>query len=175
MARPHVAVALLAAAAIACASYDDHREYRAAHPGWEPSFPRDLVALDELLAIVHAPPGARSTTAIVTRVVVLGLGTDPWERISLRKIRAGSFVPDPGRLYVVAARLQCLWTAAYTGTGDDDRRASGALVWYLVRDDRLLAYEHTRFLERCDTRDLVKGSVQTVPGFAQTLREHLDR
>jgi hypothetical protein len=175
MARLLVAVVVLAAVAIACATYDDYREYRAAHPGWEPTFPRDVVALDELLAIVHAPPEGRNTTAIVTHVVVLGLGTDPWEEISLAEIRSGTFVPVPGRLYVVAARSQCLWSAVHTSTDGDDRRATGALVWYMLRDDRLLAYEHTRFLERCKTADLAKGSVQSVRGFETTVREHLDR
>jgi hypothetical protein len=168
-----VAVALMSGTT-ACASYDDYREYSAKHPGWEPGFPRDVVALDELLAIVHAPPAARSTTSIVTRVVVLGLGTEPWEEIPLAEVRAGAFAPDPGRMYVVAARTQCLWTTVYTGQDEDVRRASGALVWYLMRDDRLLAYDHAEFLERCATKDLVKGSVQDVPGFQEAIREHLD-
>jgi hypothetical protein len=170
-----VAVVVLSAAATSCATHDYYRDYRAAHPTWEPSFPRDILAIDELLAIVHAPPVGRNTTAIVTHLAVLGLGTDPWETISLAEIRAGSFVPDPGRLYVVAATAQCLWSSAYTSSDGDDRRASGSFVWYLLRDDRLLAYDHTEFLERCDTVDRVKGSVQNVPGFEQTLREHLDR
>jgi hypothetical protein len=170
-----LAAIALSGAVTACAGYDDYREYRAAHPGWKPGFPRDRMALDELLAIVHAPPAGRNTTAIVTHLVVLGLGTDPWEEISLGEIRAGSFTPDPGRLYVVAARSQCLWTAIHTGTDRDDRRATGSFVWYLLRGDRLLAYEHTEFLERCNTRDLEKGGVHHIRGFEQTLRDHLDR
>jgi hypothetical protein len=170
-----VAVVVLSAAATSCATHDYYRDYRAAHPTWEPSFPRDVVAIDELLAIIHAPPAAPNTTAIVTHLVVLGLGTDPWETISLSEIRSGSFVPEPGRLYVVAARSQCLWSSMHHSRTGFERREARSFVWYLLRDDRLRAYDHTRFSRRCETEDLVKGSVQRVPGFEETLREHLDR
>lgn len=164
---------LLLAAASACAARDDYRAYRAAHPGWEPAFPKGELSLEELFALLHAPTGARNTTLNVTHLRVLGLGTDPWESVPLDRIRAGGFAPDPGRLYVVVARTECTWATLRTGDRGDDYRNWQAYPWYLFRDGRLLAYQHVTFGERCEPDELEKGTVHQIPAFRERLREVL--
>lgn len=165
--------AALAALLCACASHDFYRAYREAHPGWEPGFPRASYTLAELLAVIHAPPAGRNTTAVVTHLRVLGLGTDPWEDVPLAALRAGGFTPDPGRLYVVAANAECLWTMQSHSLGGHSRRTNRSFVWYVLRDDRLLAYDHIAFVERCGISETAKGTLRTLEGFEDRLQELL--
>ncbi len=177
--RRSYAGALALAAALAgllgCATHDFYREYAEAHPGWSPSYPRDEMSLDELIASIHAPPVGRHTTTLVTHFVLLGLGTDPWETIPLASLREGRFAPDPERLYVVAAEAQCSYVSRhYTQErGAFEQHAISHFVWYAIRDEELLAYEHSVFEERCRRVERSRGRLHRIEGFEEKLRRAL--
>ena len=131
--------------------------------------------LDELLASIHAPPKGRHTTILVTHLALLGLGTDPWERIPTAQLRDGSFTPDPERLYVLAAEVQCSYVSRhYTQERDAfEQHALSSFVWYALRNEELLAYEHVVFEERCRKVSRTRGNLSRVEGFEEKLHQAL--
>jgi len=162
-------IALAVATQFSCGgSYYDR--YRSAHPGWEPDFPKVGVPIDETVASLHAPVGHHDTHALVKRLLILGLGTDPWESIPISSLEDGSFKPDPERLYVVVAEIECFWSDRDYGYWTHREVFS----WYLFQELRLAAYRHTVFDRFCRSERQQKGSVHSVPGFEEKLRELLD-
>jgi hypothetical protein len=156
--------ALLAGALFACGT-DYFQAYSRAHPGWRPDYPRESISVAELFASLHAPTAGRNTLVQVTHARVLALGSTPWETIPARAFRDGAFEAEAGRLYVVAARVECSWSRRGLVYGDH------GFVWYVVRDDRLLAYRHVDFEEYCHAERSVRGSVHAVEGFEEKLEE----
>jgi hypothetical protein len=165
---------LVAAVGLGC-GHDFYQAYAEAHPGWSPDFPRDEMPLDELLASIHAPPKGRHTTILVTHLALLGLGTDPWEKIPNEQLRSGSFTPDPERLYVLAAEVQCSYVSHhYTQERDAfEQHALSSFVWYAFRDEQLLGYEHVVFEERCRRVVRKRSNLRQVEGFEEKLRQEL--
>ena len=162
-------IALALATQLSCAgTYYDR--YRSAHPGWEPDFPKLGVGIDEAVASLYAPLDRQNTHALVKRLRILGLGTDPWESIPESSLEDGSFRPDPARLYVVVAEIQCFWSDRRVGYWSHGE----AFAWYLFQELRLAAWRHTIFDRLCRSERKRQGSVHSVPGFEEKLRELLD-
>ena len=167
------AVLALAVVLPSCAGPDYYQLYLSEHPTWQPRFPPESISIDELLAVVHAPATARNTVIVVTHARVLGLGTDPWEVTEPSEVRSGSFHPDPRRLYIVAARRECYWSSMHGSRSGYDRKGWNTFVWYVVRDGRLLAYDHTEFPEHCQPQYETKSGVQAIRGFEDKVWELL--
>jgi hypothetical protein len=154
---------------LSCAStyYD---RYRSAHPGWEPDFPKLGVGVDEAVASLYAPLEHEKTHAIVKRLRILGLGSEPWETIPEAALEDGSFRPDPARLYVVATEIDCFWSDRRVGYWSHGE----AFAWYLFQELRLAAWRHVVFDRFCRSERKRQGSVHSVPGFEEKLRELLE-
>lgn len=159
--------AWLAAALLACGGPSYYEAYRSAHPEWAPEYPREEISVAELFASLHAPLAGRNTLLEVTHARVLALGSAPWETVPGREFQDGAFEADAGRLYVVAARIECHWSRRGLVYRDD------ALVWYVLRDARLLAYRHARFEEYCEVERSVHGGVHAIEGFEEILEERM--
>ncbi len=167
------AVLALAVALPSRAGPDYYQLYQSEHPTWEPRFPRESISIDELLAVVHAPATAPNTVIVVTHVRVVGLGTDPWEVIEPSEVRSGAFRPDPDRLYIIAARRECWWSSLHGSRSGYDRKGRKTFEWYVVRDGRLVAYDHVEFPERCEQEYDSKGRMQAISGFEDKVWELL--
>lgn len=172
---PRLAGALAAACLWLGCGHDYYRAYTAANPGWSPDYPRDAITVDELLASIYAPPTGRHTTVLVARHRVAAIDTDPWEKVKPRALRDGSFAPEPGRPYLVAADLQCSYLARQyvTDRTGFEHYEPSSVVWYVVKDERLLAYEHTVFEERCRRFTKRRGSLGSIEDFDLRLRKTL--
>lgn len=160
-------LALCAVAGLGCVA-DPGGGYAERHPGWVRDFPREEIGLEELLASLTVSNPGRQTLTQVTRWRVLGLGTHPWETIPEARIRAGRFRAAPGRLYVVAAYVECYWSL------HRERRADRAFSWYVLRDAHLLAYRHAEFGEQCERESVIHGSAHGAEGFEEHVRAYLD-
>ena len=144
--------------------------YHAAHPGWAPDFPKLGVGIDEAVASLHAPLDHERAHAVVTRLRILGLGTDPWESIPESALEDGSFRPDPARLYVVVTEIECFWSDRRVGVWTHGE----GFAWYLFQELRLAAWRHTVFDPHCRGSREREGSVHSVEGFEEKLRELLE-
>jgi hypothetical protein len=164
-ARGHATALVLAVTLMhGCASsyYD---VYLAQHPGWTPDLPRHGMGAEEIVASLQAPLERHRTQTQLKRLRLFELGSTPWRNVPLASLEDGSFRPDPARMLVVIAEIQCFWS------NRDLFAYRDAFSWYLVRQGGLVAWRHTAFDEGCEADPEIEGSVHSVPGFEETLRK----
>jgi hypothetical protein len=129
--------AALAFAACAPSAYD---AYRAAHPEWDGAFPTADADLTRTLAALRGTPGRGYTTTV--------------QALQVYELRGGDWIaieppaaPSATASYGVFAALQCV--------ADDGEThfVSSQHNWYLLRDDRLVAWDHHRYASGCNASD----------------------
>jgi hypothetical protein len=137
-----IACALGSLAAIGCASsyYD---EYRAEHPGFDAHLPRVGASLPELLAALHAPDRVETIEAELVRLAIFEVREERWREIPFEAIRSGSFAPSDASDYAVLVGLRCRFEQGLDESGTT--RAG----YYLLPDNRVAAYDHYAFRDRC--------------------------
>jgi hypothetical protein len=140
------ALALAGAAAsfaLACQSGGYYQEYAAAHPGFDPALPREGATLPELLAALHAPLRARTSEVGLAKLWIFRSDEDPWGEIPFEAIRRDETLASPDHDYAVLVAWTCAFEAGLqkgeTGRGGFD----------LLPGNRLAAWDHHRFGERC--------------------------
>lgn len=149
MTRARVAsLALLVAAATACAG-GHHDAYRAAHPGWSASaFPNAQADLEETLAALDAPPGSTERTTLQA-VRVLNVTGARWAEVPVAAIESGAYRSSALHSYLVLAQVACAATTADAWISNDD------VAWYLLLDGQLAGYRHVTYDRTC------RGAVQS--------------
>jgi hypothetical protein len=142
-------LALVGLALTACAG-GAYSSYRAEHAEWSGAFPSADADVQQTIAAVSAPAHGYQRT--VLQLLVWRIEGARWTEVPSEEI-AGAQAPPSGD-FAVAATIQC---------GFDDGQARfyrGAQVWYLLLDDRLVAYDHYDFVPGCELRN----SFRPAPG-----------
>jgi hypothetical protein len=134
-----VAVAI----ALACQSGGYYQEYAAAHPGFDPALPREGATLPELLAALHAPAYARTSDVSVAKLWIYRSDEDPWREIPFEAIRRDEAMASAYHDYAVLVAWTCAFEAGLQ-KGDTGRGG-----FYLLPGNRLAAWDHHEFHERC--------------------------
>ncbi len=141
-----LAVAVMAGLVLACqTTYYD--EYRAAHPDWEARLPQEGERLEEVLAAIFAPSRFEELKVTVTGLTIRVANEDPWRPVDFEELRGGRFASDDAETYVVFAERVC---AATVGV---DTRFNDQGSYYLLFDNRLLAWDHYAFRPGCITEN----------------------
>jgi hypothetical protein len=130
------------ATALACQT-GYYQEYLAAHPGFDPTLPREGVTLPELLAALHAPQRARTSGVGIAKLWIYRADADPWEEIPLQAIRRGEVSPSDAHDYAVLVAWTCHFEAGL------QKGETGRGGFYLLPKDRLAAWDHHEFRDRC--------------------------
>lgn len=138
-ARRALAGAVVLALLAACAP-SGYQAYRDAHPGWDGAFPTSDADLTRVFAALAGPPArGHTTTAQQEKVWRLDAGhwvaTDP------------SAAPASGDSVGVTALLECV--------ADDGQSPflTSQQNWYLLREGRLVAWDHHQFTTGCTISD----------------------
>ena len=139
-----IAGLLLSAAALlagACAG-NYFRSYQKAHPNWVFAFPDNEANLEQTVASLYAPPPI-GTQLSIRRLEILRVDVEPWQPIAFEELESARFVSDDGADYAVVADFTC-------ASSVDLKRYQGEKVgWYLLRKNRLRAFDHYEFIEGC--------------------------
>jgi hypothetical protein len=135
-----VALTLLACVSGCVSSY--YAQYQKQNPEWIPAFPDDQANLEETVASIYAPSviGNRVT---VRKLEILRIDTDPWQEIEFSELRSGGFTSADSQGYVVIADLYC------RGQVELQTYWGEKIVYYLLPENRLQAYDHYQFVEGC--------------------------
>ena len=152
------ALAWLAAGAVLAACASGYDAYRAAHPGWDGAFPNPEADLAQTLVALQGPRGRGYTTTV--------------QAVQVWKLDSGSWTPieappqaSPRDTYGVVASLQCVADDGQT------RFLASQQNWYLLREDRLVAYDHHRFGTGCSQSDDFAPARPALAGDEQKLLE----
>ena len=123
------------------------RTYQQAHPDWVFAF-RDAEAnLEQTVASLYAPPPL-GTHLTIRRLEILRLDTEPWQPIPFEELRSGRYASTDEADYAVVADYTC-------ESRVDLRSYHGEKIgWYLLRKNRLLAFDHYEFIEGCTVSNL---------------------
>ena len=150
------AAAALALAACAPSAYD---AYRAAHPDWDGRFPTADADLARTLATLRGAFG-RGYTTTVQVVQVYELRGGDWAPVE------SPAAPSAATSYGVVASIQCL------AVDGETRFVSSQNDWYLLRDDRLVAWDHHQYASGCNASD---DFAAARPDFAAEEQKLLER
>ena len=136
--RRLVLVVLLA---IGCAG-NYYGRYKAANPDWDGVFPARGGSLAETLAGLYAPPVA-AYSRFVTKLDVVRIGADGSGVLMTQAEIDRAIESGEKADFGVVATLGCLSEV-------DQKRYKGEKVaWYLLPGNRLGAYDHYDFVDRC--------------------------
>lgn len=117
--------------------------YRAAHPEWDGSFPRENAPLEEVLAALHAPASAEGTRIELTALELWRVDGDVSSRVDFEALRRGEADLHPDTDVAVLALRTC---RAERGLQNVEALRIG---WYLLPDQHLSAYDHYAFGKVC--------------------------
>jgi hypothetical protein len=132
---------VLALALPACAgSY--FRTYQQAHPDWVFVFPDPDANLEQTVASLYAPPPL-GTQLSIPRLEILRVDTEPWQPIAFEELRSGRYASTDEADYAVVANFHC------RGRVDLQTYQGEKVGWYLLRRNRLRAFDHYQFVEAC--------------------------
>jgi hypothetical protein len=125
--------------AIAACAPSYHDRYLEAHPGWRSGGPRAGLGLDELLASITAPRSDPPYgVAHVKAVRIFDFGADPPADLT------SAFEAGTG---TVPARALVGVQVACTATVPNYWYIAEATFWYVLEDDRVVAYLQARYEE----------------------------
>lgn len=165
-ARVRATVALAAAlAAIGCAgSY--FRAYQEAHPDWVFAFPDPEADLERTVASLYAPPPI-GTQLGIRRLEILRVDTEPWQSIAFDALRSGQYASTDEADYAVVADYTCRSRV-------DLQIYQGEKVgWYLLRGNRLRAWDHYEFIEGCTVSNLFAPAAREDMALERALEQHV--
>jgi hypothetical protein len=160
-------LALLACAiAVSACAGNYFRTYQKAHPDWVFVFPDQEANLEQTVASLYAPPPI-GTQLSIRRLELLRVDTEPWQPIPFEELRDGRYVSTEEADYAVVANYTCLSRV-------DLQSYQGEKVgWYLLRKNRLLAFDHYEFIEACTVSNLfVPAPVEGAP-VERALQQHV--
>jgi hypothetical protein len=125
----------------ACSS-NYFRSYQKAHPDWVFAFPDNEANLEQTVASLYAPTPL-GTQLSIRRLDLLRVDSEPWQPIPFEQLRSGSYVSSDEADYAVVADFTC-------SSRVDLQQYQGEKVgWYLLRKNRLRAFDHYEFVEAC--------------------------
>ncbi|MGH0032605.1 MAG: hypothetical protein ACQGVC_22665 [Myxococcota bacterium] len=132
-------------AALGCSTtyYD---EYRAAHPGFDPTLPRVGVTLPELLAALEAPHPVETIDVVVSEPAIYRVGEEgrDWQSVEYADVRSGAFTASDADDYVVLVGWTCRFERGLAEAPGVER-----FGFHLLPGNRVVAYDHYDFRERC--------------------------
>jgi hypothetical protein len=140
--------ALRALALLACAlclggcAGNYFRSYQKTHPEWVFAFPDTEANLEQTIASLYAPPPL-GTQLSVRRLDILRVDQEPWQPIPFEELRSGRFVSSDEADYAVVADFNC------SGSVDLQHFRGEKIGYYLLRRNRLRAFDHYEFVEAC--------------------------
>jgi hypothetical protein len=132
---------LLALAALGCAG-NYFRSYQKAHPEWVFAFPDETANLEQTVASLYAPTPVGAQLSI-RRLDLFRVDTEPWQPIPFDALRSGAFESADEADYAVVADFTCV------GQVDLQRYYGEKIAYYLLRRNRLRAFDHYEFVEGC--------------------------
>ena len=134
------ALAPLVLLALACAG-SPYDTYKARNPDWRGEAPTAGASLHETLAGLYAPPVA-GYSRFISKLDVLRLADGKATLLSEAELDAALESDAPGD-YGVVATLGCLSKV------DLQRYRGEKVAWYLLAGNRLVAFDHFDFVDRC--------------------------
>jgi hypothetical protein len=138
-------------AALACStSYYD--EYRASHPEWDGSFPREGASLEEVVAALHAPASSEDARIEVEALQLWRIDGDVASRLSFEAFRRGEVELAPDTDVAVLAPRAC---RAERGLQELEALRVGV---YLLPDLKLQAWDHYDFGKRCTVHNAFRAA-----------------
>jgi hypothetical protein len=127
-------------------------EYRDRHPGFEGTLPRDDAPLEEVLAALHSPGGAETIEVGVAWLEIARIDGATWTPVDFAAIRSGQVVPSDAHDYAVLVSRVCRFSS---GLSEERALRSGQ---YLLAGNRLVAYDHYEFRDRCAARNQFRAA-----------------
>jgi hypothetical protein len=134
------ALAPLVLIAVACAA-NPYDTYKAKNPDWHGEAPTAGASLHETLAGLYAPPVA-AYNRFVSKLDVLRLEDGKATLLTEAELEAVLESDAPGD-YGLVATLVCLSEV------DLQRYHGEKVAWYLFAENRLVAFDHFDFMDRC--------------------------
>lgn len=128
------------ALALGCAA-NPYDTYKAKNPGWYGEAPTAGASLHETLAGLYAPPVA-GYSRLLPKVDVLSLSDGGATLLTREELDEVLATDAPGD-YGVVATVHCLSEV------DMKRYHGEKIAWYLLEENRLVAYHHFDFVDRC--------------------------
>jgi hypothetical protein len=150
--RKRLALAALCLSAACCAGGGEYAQYRAEHPEWDGSFPREGNSLEEVLAALHAPATADGVRTELTRLEVWRVDGDSSKRVDADAVRRGEAELAPAADVFVLARRTC---RAERGLEDVETERIGS---YLLPGRKLAAFDHYDFGKVCAVTDQFRAA-----------------
>ena len=166
--RRRAASLLLSVAALlasACAG-NYFRSYQKTHPDWVFAFPDTEANLEQTVASLYAPPPI-GTQLSIRRLEILRVDREPWQPIAFDELKSGRFVSSDEMDYAVVADFTC------SSRVDLQRYEGEKIGWYLLRRNRLRAFDHYEFVEGCSVSNtFVPAPAEGAP-VERTLQQHI--
>jgi hypothetical protein len=144
---PRIVLALVVVLALPACSGNYFRAYQDAHPDWVFVFPDKDANLEQTVASLYAPPPI-GTQLSIRRLELLRVDTEPWQPIAFEDLRSGAYVSTDEADYAVMADFHCI------GRVDLQTYRGEKVAWYLLRKNRLRAFDHYEFVEACTVSNL---------------------
>jgi hypothetical protein len=142
------------------------RAYQKAHPDWVFVFPDQDANLEQTVASLYAP-APLGTQLSIRRLELLRVDTEPWQPIPFEELRSGSYASTDEADYAVVANVQCI------GRVDLQTYRGEKVAWYLLRKNRLRAFDHYEFVEACTVSNLFVPAPMESAAVERALQEHI--
>jgi len=142
------------------------RSYQKAHPDWVFAFPDPGADLEQTVASLYAPAPI-GTQLTIRRLEILRLDTEPWQPIPSDELRSGRYVSTDAADYAVVADFTC------QSRVDLQSYHGEKVAWYLLRKNRLLAYDHYEFIEGCTVSNLFVPAPVDDASVEHELQQHV--
>lgn len=161
-----VAAALACSALVAGCAGSYFRTYQKTHPDWVFAFPDPDANLEQTIASLYAPPPI-GTQVSIRRLEILRVDVEPWQAIPFEDLRDGRFASSDEADYAVVADTTC------RSRVDLQTYQGEKVAWYLLRRNRLRAFDHFEFVEGCTVSNLfVPAPVEGAP-VERALQQHV--
>ncbi len=142
------------------------RTYQKAHPEWVFAFPDAEANLEQTVASLYAPPPI-GTQLSIRRLEILRVDSEPWQPIAFDALRSGQLVSSDEADYAVVANFTC------TARLDLQRYGGEKVGWYLLRKNRLRAFDHYEFVEACAVANTFAPAPAEGAELERALQQHV--
>lgn len=143
-----------------------YRIYQKAHPEWVFAFPDPEASLEQTVASLYAPPPL-GTQLSIRRLEILRVDTEPWQPIPFEELRDGRYASMDEADYAVVANYTC------RGRVDLQVYQGEKVGWYLLRRNRLRAFDHYEFVEACTVANSFVPAPAEGAAVERALQEHV--
>jgi hypothetical protein len=142
------------------------RDYQQAHPDWVFVFPDQDANLEQTVASLYAPPPLGVQLSI-RRLEILRVDTEPWQPIAFEALRSGGYVSSDDADYAVIAEFNC------RGRVDLQTYYGEKVGSYLLRRNRLRAFDHYEFVEACTVSNVFVPAPVEAAQLERALQQHV--